>query len=174
MDQNNRDLLLRDLSARLPYGVKGKVKADGVDPHKYDIEGFPLEITFDVDVELQRIDVSNGEIFVSTFDNNEELGNYIEECQTDGFPWTIEEFTPYLRPISSMTEEEFFEYRRIKFSKVTYRDEYKRIDVGKYHNVGIIPIDEYLDWLNAHHFDYRGLIEKGLAIEATEDRYKLK
>ena len=78
---------------------------------------------------------------------------------------------PYLRPMSSMTEEEFFEYRRIKFSKVTYRDEYKRIDVGKYHNVGIIPIDEYLDWLNAHHFDYRGLIEKGLALEAPEGMY---
>jgi hypothetical protein len=25
------------------------------------------------------------------------------------------------------------------------------------------------DWLNAHHFDYRGLIEKGLAIEVTEE-----
>lgn len=31
---------------------------------------------------------------------------------------------------------------------------------------------EYTDYLNAHHFDYRGLIEKGLALEAPEDMYK--
>jgi hypothetical protein len=31
---------------------------------------------------------------------------------------------------------------------------------------------EHYDWLNAHHFDYRGLIEKGLALEAPEGMYK--
>jgi hypothetical protein len=31
----------------------------------------------------------------------------------------------------------------------------------------------YIDWLNAHHFDYRGLIEKGLAIEAPEGMYNI-
>jgi hypothetical protein len=31
-----------------------------------------------------------------------------------------------------------------------------------------------IDWLNAHHFDYRGLIDKGLAIEAPEGMYNLK
>ena len=36
------------------------------------------------------------------------------------------------------------------------------------HNVGYSTID----WLNEHHFDYRGLIEKGLALEAPEDMYK--
>ena len=68
-------------------------------------------------------------------------------------------------------EEEFLEYFSIKYGKVTHRDKWKRIDVGKYHNVGIIPIDEYLDWLNAHHFDYRGLIEKGLALVAPDGMY---
>jgi hypothetical protein len=33
--------------------------------------------------------------------------------------------------------------------------------------------DSVLDWLNAHHFDYRGLIEKGLALEAPKGMYKL-
>ena len=51
MKQENKQLLLKDLCARLPYGVRGKVKADTVVPHKYDIDGFPLETTFDVDVE---------------------------------------------------------------------------------------------------------------------------
>ena len=35
-----------------------------------------------------------------------------------------------------------------------------------------VPVTETDDWLNAHHFDYRGLIEKGLALEAPEDMYK--
>ena len=67
---------------------------------------------------------------------------------------------PYLRPMSSMTETEVLEYISLKESIVasdgiTYAFEtYKSID-----------------WLNAHHFDYRNLIEKGLAIEAPEGRY---
>jgi len=63
---------------------------------------------------------------------------------------------PYLRPMSSMTAAEVLEYISLKESIVasdgiTYSFEtYKSID-----------------WLNAHYFDYRGLIEKGLAIDAT-------
>ena len=51
----------------------------------------------------------------------------------------------YLRPMSSMTEEEN----------------------NHYINTFICMWDA-VDWLNEHHFDYRGLIEKGLAIEVTE------
>jgi len=154
MTQQDKDLLLRDLSARLTYGVRGKVKADTVVPHRYDIDGFPLETTFDVDVELQRIDASDDEIFVSTFDNNEDLGNYIEECQAD-IPYTIEEFTPYLRSMSSMTEEEKADYQAF------------------FNYDGVEYPEEYIDWLNARHFDYRGLIERGLAIEAPTNIYKI-
>lgn len=71
---------------------------------------------------------------------------------------------PYLRPMWSMTNEEQKEF------------------VG-FHCVNLCPIimDEMLtlenetkmfDWLNAHHFDYRGLIERGLALEAPEGMYK--
>ena len=68
----------------------------------------------------------------------------------------IEEFKMYLRPMSSMTEEEEKEYEE-------WHEELEegRIKDWKY--------GEYIDWLNAHHFDYRGLIEKGLAIEVTEE-----
>lgn len=31
---------------------------------------------------------------------------------------------------------------------------------------------QVIDWLLAHHFDYRGLIPMGLALEATEGMYK--
>ena len=58
-------------------------------------------------------------------------------------------FKPYLRPMPSMTEEELAEYNRFELS------DFRRID-----------------WLNAHHFDYRGLIEKGLALEMPKDMYK--
>ena len=62
----------------------------------------------------------------------------------------------YLRPMSSMTEEEKEElYQKTGFKLDDYI-------------FGISAID----WLNAHHFDYRGLIEKGLALEAPEGMYK--
>lgn len=70
------------------------------------------------------------------------------------------EVKPYLRPMPSMTEEEYEELRKI--------DRY----------YGIAPLSEIndwepgyksIDWLNAHHFDYRGLIKKGLAIEVTRE-----
>lgn len=62
---------------------------------------------------------------------------------------------PYLRPMSSMTKEQKLELATIKT--------YASLNKNK----------EYLlfDWLNAHHFDYRGLIEKGLAIEAPKGMY---
>lgn len=44
-------------------------------------------------------------------------------------------------------------------------------DIGVYGAIHSIPV---IDWLNAHHFDYRGLIEKGLALEALEGMYDFK
>ena len=57
---------------------------------------------------------------------------------------------PYLFPLSSMTEEE--------------RNEYKHFVAFSGNPTGSA---NFIDWLNAHHFDYRGLIEKGLALDAT-------
>ena len=70
------------------------------------------------------------------------------------------QFKPYLRPMSSMTEDERNEIR-----DYVIIDEYKRIISD---NEGII---KYINWLNRKMFDYRGLIEKGLAIKAPEDMY---
>ena len=61
---------------------------------------------------------------------------------------------PYLRPMSSMTEEEKLEYVIAWDSRQPY-----------------LPT-EAMDWLNEYHFDYRDLIEKGLALEAPEGMYK--
>lgn len=70
------------------------------------------------------------------------------------------EVKPYLRPMSSMTEEETEEYRNIDNRSYT---------CPLY--IAHIPASKRIDWLNAHHFDYRGLIPKGLAIEAPEGMY---
>lgn len=78
--------------------------------------------------------------------------------------WCIDEFVankavikPYLRPISNMTEEEKSEH------------------FGRTMTIDIVKTSkEVIDWLNAHHFDYRGLIEKDLAIEVTEENNPYK
>lgn len=79
----------------------------------------------------------------------------------DSDPFRIDHIKPYLRPMSSMTKDERLVY------------EQRHHDVGR--SVDVIDADEvvsHIDWLNAHHFDYRGLIEKGLALEAPKDMYK--
>lgn len=75
----------------------------------------------------------------------------------DSDPFRIDHIKPYLRPISSMTKEEKEEFQKYIFDS----DE-----------IGDIVTLDASDWLNAHHFDYRGLIPMGLALEAPKDMYK--
>ncbi len=137
MTQEEKDLLLKDLCARLPYGVKAQVL--GWDEEKGEVE-VPLKI-YSIN--------TDGYIY---FETNDYDVNYlpVEECRL------------YLRPMSSMTEEEkkeFIDAVTWEANGKFYIDECE--DISFY--------QEKCDWLNAHHFDYRGLIEKGLAIEVSED-----
>jgi len=76
---------------------------------------------------------------------------------------------PYLRPMSDMTEKEKDEYNRFIFD-YEYDDYW---NPGKYRDaVEVYMMDELIDWLNAHYFDYRNLIERGLALPAPEGMYK--
>lgn len=75
----------------------------------------------------------------------------------------INEMRPYLRPMSSMTEEERREYDKL-IAKCIYDPEAYFFD----------NYDRLYDWLLSHYFDYRGLIPMGLALEAPEDMYKTK
>jgi len=84
--------------------------------------------------------------------------NYYGECDLDDNLYkTIYDIKPYLRPLSSMTAEE-------------------KEDFGvPFTSEGLVTLAdtvECIDWLNAHQFDYRGLIEKGLALEAPEGLYQ--
>lgn len=80
--------------------------------------------------------------------------------------WCIDEFNagkavvkPYLRPMSSMTEEE-----RQEYLAECDKDDEDSITTPRYHGI---------DWLNKKMFDYRGLIPMGLALDAPNDMYKI-
>lgn len=122
-----KKLLLVDLCARLPYGVKVYVEGDW-----FTDEREPYNTTIKASDPSSLIDFVN------------------EECI----------IKPYLRPMSSMTKEE--------------RTEYLNACGNEMDNALSSPRYGGIDWLNAHHFDYRGLIPKGLALEAPEGMYNLK
>lgn len=148
MKPEDKELLIRDLCARLPYGVKFK--------HK----------DWDVPLELTRIYKS---VKYGTFIINERI-----------FEDDFDTLKPYLRPMSSMTEEErkqlseyiFSEKGRRYFTIQSNGILYSGIDNLCFIGLGDDTIDRLIDWLNAHHFDYRNLIERGLALEAPKDMYK--
>lgn len=144
MTQEERQLLLRDLCARLPYGVYVRInEIHCLDKNEAITEGF--------------------------------IGGYCKPNMCQDFSLDeIYEFLDegddvklYLRPMSSMTEEEQDEYDSM-FSNA------RRIycNCVHYDTVQEDDIPDFMDWLLEHHFDHRGLIPMGLAIEAPEDMYK--
>jgi len=106
-------------------------------------------LAYDVKIGLTWWVMSEG-----TYINTTLEPDHIEQLLNDEDGDT--EIKPYLRPMSSMTSEE--------------RKEYEHIAPGIEVENGVrIPNVNQIDWLNAHHFDYRGLIEKKLAIPVTKD-----
>lgn len=126
MKEQEKQLLLKDLCARLPYHVRVKVwLEDG------DTEEGPLDLQHNY-----------GDVLLDAF--------YYKK---------IKKIKPYLRPLSSMTEEEWedFYHNRIPFDG---------------HGLGSEAAD--IDWLNEHHFDFRGFIPMGIALKAPEGMYETK
>ena len=138
MDKELKDLLLNDLCARLPYGVK------------------VAEISGNTTNGAYEVKVVNKETKVIGFNTP----TCLIRCYRN-----MEMIKPYLRPMSSMSEEE--KLQLVHYACIgedmngEFIDEVQRKDCHK-----------YIDWLNKHHFDYRGLIEKNLALEAPKDMYK--
>lgn len=97
---------------------------------------------------VRAVDVVEGIVHFVEPDSISPYGVHIEHPTT--FHQVVK---PYLRPLSSMTEKERKEYKETCFS-------------------GIIHTLVTFEWFHAHHFNYRGLIEKGLALEAPEGMYK--
>lgn len=99
--------------------------------------------------------------------------NPIEGIYNEIYGIKIENCKPYLRPMSSMTEEEENECIGISRTIIIPR-------VRNWYGFSITnPI--FTDWLNAHQFDYRidpltgkTLIESGIALKAPDGMYKIK
>lgn len=153
MTKEEKSLFIKDLCARLPYGIWFQSFHS-----ECNIEG---KGTFNFYID---INTENATIKLSSFcdpysDNNK----------------------PYLRPLSSMTEEEEQELNRFgwnlhrdrKESYIGAEDKDDPLDYGGYRNNFVSNSNLYtiIDFLNAHHFDYNELIDMGLAIEAPEDMY---
>jgi hypothetical protein len=120
MTQEQNDLLLKDLSARLSYGVICNTsKGNG---HLCSINQTIFGVEYGINIKATERDY---------FDNEEII-------------------KPYLFPMSNMTEEQYKEYLELEHS-------------GNMEHLSL-PL---LEWLNKNNFDYRGLIPKGLAIDAT-------
>lgn len=92
-------------------------------------------------------------------------------------PWQpIYSVRPYLRPMSSMTDEEKKEFCE-KFECVEVNpDDFGYTEGGTLEDyistISFNLIDLVIDWLIEHKFDFRGLIPMGLALEAKEDMYR--
>ena len=137
MIQKDKELLLKDLCARLSFGVI------------CDRLGQPKKL----------LSISPYKVYCLEFDNGEYMpGEY-----------KVEDIKPYLRQMSSMTEDE-----KKEFYEVSGLNCYDGLFTCKKLAKRQSFIGEVLDWLNAHHFDYRCLIERGLALEAPEGMYKIE
>ena len=118
MTQKDKELLLKDLCARLPYGIKFLRESWN---YEWDQELSVIEILEDIDKD-----------------------GYINKTKV----YNVEDIKPYLFPLSSMTEEQ-------------------QTNLTKFVANGIHGENILYDWYNKKHFDYRGLIPMGLAIDAT-------
>lgn len=145
MTPEEKQLLLIDLCAREPYHPRIQVFNQGY-------EGFK-DGEFDTSLWLDHI---------------------------DAFKFDRIEILPYLRPIDTMTEDEKGELwfllaeGRTNIELNTNGQLITRDDVKLGFNYPFVcpqGSGEYIDFLNAHHFDYRGLIEKGLALPAPDGMY---
>lgn len=123
MTEEEKQILLKDLCYRLPYGVIVHVK--------------------------WKYQESNGEIKHNEEDRPLEIHDL----------FNIGNIKPYLRLLSSMTEEE---------------KDYSLHHGANLQYIGVKDMDEYITWLNVHHFDYHNLIDQGLALLAPDDMYKSK
>ena len=140
MTQEEKELLLRDLCARLPYSLC-------------------------VQDEYGEIDYINY--------NDVHFANYFDSILNG-------KVKPYLRPMSSMTEEEFTKLKEYSGLK------YDQLDLASFQNGTYKCLDFYLsevpsgavirvfDWLNRYHFDYRDLIPMDLAIAVTKENNPYK
>ena len=144
MTQEHKELLLKDLCARLPYGFKFMFNKN-----IYTTKGLDLIVT----------DEGDWESAVTA---------------KDTAPIEIDFIKPYLFPLSSMTEEQEKEIQEIignpDYACITRKTDGLELWLNFIDTDPTIWLDaifEVQDYLNKNHFDYRNLIDKNLAIDCT-------
>ena len=138
MTQENKEFLFKDICARLPYGLI-------------------------VETPKGKGHVCN--INLTIFGT--EIGVNINPTVRDTF--SINDVKPYLLPFSSITKEQLFEVQEIlSKNEIEIEDGFLSIINSDRNTLTYLEILAVLEWFYKNHFDYRGLIEKGLAIDATE------
>lgn len=174
MKQKDKQLIQNELSAMFQYGVKCKIDLIGIlnsfDEYKKVFDGAKRIRPNLFDIISNKVYTLYGfpclyRVTLLEFDGLEDYGIPIDFIK------------PYLRPISSMTNEEIN-----KLFHILKIDEENTKEWIKVNDIGIIrlfteegkdfyEIAEAIDYLHSIHIDYRGLIEMGLALEASEEMY---
>lgn len=146
MNKEDKELLLMDLCSRIPYKIDCKVK-----DYDHYIMG----------------------VFETVNDDFE--WDYMVKVNDVLQPIDIKYIKPYLRPMNSMTNEEFVYFMGIRGQNLTDY-EIQRLKKDTFKSLSTITIvntlQQYrskLNWLTKNKFDYNGLIEKGLAIDMTKE-----
>ena len=156
MTQEEKQLLLKDLCARLPYRVRIAYKDNENDIHHWTL------------CTLYAPRISKDGTIIDT--NSDGWIDYVEYSgagmSIGSRPLHLEKMLPYLRPMSSMTEEEYGQY--MEFIEWSHND---------YDGTTITCINkerfrEYLNFIYSHHLDDNNFIKNGLALEAPEGMYK--
>ena len=144
MTKEQKDLLKRVICAMLPYGVKATTTSNGWNGI-YTVTGYKDDRIY---LDCPMYDEGDDE-------------------------WLVESVKPYLRPMSSMTGEERREYNSFIGGQQPYDSDYSAYP--KEHKYIYERDVVYLvNWLNSNHFDYRGLLPLGLAIEVTKENNPYK
>ena len=165
MNKEDKELSFIDISGRLHYGVIVNYKENEYEHPKWKITN------------LHTLSYSKSGTLIDT-DYDGWIGyEEYEGCgmSTGSKPFRFGEVLPYLRPMSSMTEEEIVEINSMGFAYWTTminndlrtRGPMSLLDAIITHHKMV----KLFDWLNKKMFDYRGLIEKGLALEAPKGMY---
>lgn len=127
MTPGDKEILLKDLCARLPYGVK--------------VAFFNEDLTHHSEPKTL--------IGIECINNL----NYSRLEDEDGNTTIVEFVKPYIFPLSSMSEEQGNEYHEL---------------VRGMFGTGVLINFEFLEeFFHKNHIDYRDLIPKGLANDAT-------
>ena len=166
MTQENIELLFQDICARLPYGIVVQQSAQYQENHfmysiaeKWKTESHDFKI---IGIQGMNTLITDKLKEEKTYAKGI-VSSPITICIYDNFTKQIAK--PYLRPLSSMTEEEIKEHAK----QICEDDEYLHKTFESPYNC-TVGLHE-LNWLNKHHFDYNHLIERGLALEAPKYMY---